>query len=248
VLHSAPDLQWNPSFLKMFKQRSYQKELLDEPDIQTGLLYQNLKELAIINTYLGGHAISLKGLKEVITDKAKTYKVIDIGCGGGDSLKAIAKWADSNRYNIDLKGVDLKQDCIDYAKSTCADFPGIDFYCDDFRNVFSIINDVAIVHASLFCHHFTEEDIVAFITFCNKNNAAFIINDLERNPVAYYAIKLLTSLFSKSPLVKNDAPVSVSRGFKKKEWYAMLQKAGIKKYTVRSCPAFRHLVIIYPNA
>jgi len=139
ALHLAPALRWNQSFLKMFKQRSYQKELLDEPDIEKGLLFQNLKELAIINKY---------------------------------------------------------------AKGTCKDFPGIDFYCDDFRNVFSEINDIAIVHASLFCHHFTEEEITGFIKFCNKNKTVFIINDLERNPVAYYAIKLITRLFSKSPLVK----------------------------------------------
>src|SRR5580658_5761290 len=123
----------------MFKQRSYQKELLDAPDIEKDLLFQNLKELDTINQYLGGHAISLKGLKKVMTDKSKTYKVIDIGCGGGDSLKAIAEWAGKNKYKIHLAGIDLKQDCIDYAKKTCSPFPGIEFYCDDFRNIFSKI-------------------------------------------------------------------------------------------------------------
>jgi 2-polyprenyl-3-methyl-5-hydroxy-6-metoxy-1,4-benzoquinol methylase len=231
----------------MFKQRSYQKELLDEPEIQKDLLFQNLKELDIINKYLGGHAISLQGLKKAMTDKSKTYKVIDIGCGGGDSLKAIARWAHDKQYKIHLAGVDLKQDCIDYAQRTCSAFPEISFYCDDFRNVFSKINDIDIVHASLFCHHFTEDEIIGFIGFCSKNKTVFVINDLERNPVAYYAIKFITHLFSKSPLVKNDAPLSVWRGFKKKEWHAILQNAGIKNYSVKNRFAFRHLIIIYPN-
>lgn len=231
----------------MFENRSYQKELLDEPDIQKDLLFQNLKELDIINKYLGGHAISLQGLKKVMTDKSKTYKIIDIGCGGGDSLKAIARWARDEQYKINLAGIDLKQDCIDYAQKTCSAFPEIGFYCDDFRNVFSTIRDIDIVHASLFCHHFTEDEIIGFIRFCNKNKTVFVINDLERNPVAYYAIKFITGLFSKSPLVKNDAPLSVWRGFKKKEWQTILQNAGIKNYSVKNCFAFRHLVIIYPN-
>jgi len=231
----------------MFKLRSYQKELLDEPEIQKDLLFQNLKELDIINKYLGGHAISLQGLKKVMTDKSKTYKVIDIGCGGGDSLKAIARWARDKQYKIQLAGIDLKEDCIEYARETCSTFPEIDFYCDDFRNVFSKINGIDIVHASLFCHHFTEDEIIGFIGFCRKNKTVFVINDLERNAVAYYAIKLITGLFSKSSLVKNDAPLSVRRGFKKKEWQAILQKAGIKNYSVSNRFAFRHLVIIYPN-
>jgi 2-polyprenyl-3-methyl-5-hydroxy-6-metoxy-1,4-benzoquinol methylase len=247
VLHLAPASLWNRSFLKMFKKRSYKKELLDEPGIRKDLLFQNLKELDIINKYLGGHAISISGLKKVMTDKSKTYTVIDIGCGGGDSLKAIAKWSANKQYKILLAGIDLKQDCIDFAQDTCSGFPGINFYCDDFRNLFSKIKDIDIVHASLFCHHFTENEISDFIKFCNKNKTVFIINDLERNPLAYYAIKFLTRFFSKSPLVKNDAPLSVWRGFKKTEWHAIIQKAGIKNYSIRNCPGFRHLVIVYPN-
>ena len=231
----------------MFKQRSYQKELLDEPGIPKDLLFQNLKELEIINKYLGGHAISINGLKTVITDKSKTYKVMDIGCGGGDSVKAIAKWSGNNDYKIQLAGVDLKPDCIDYAQNSCKEYAEIRFYCDDFRNVFSKDTGIDIVHAALFCHHFTEAEISDFVQLCNKNKAIFIINDLERNPIAYYAIKVLTRIFSKSPLVKNDAPLSVSRGFKKAEWQTILENAGMKNYLIRNCRAFRHLVIVYPN-
>jgi len=231
----------------MFKQRSYQKELLDEPDIRKDLLFQNLKELDTINKYLGGHDVSIKGLKKVITDKDKTYNVIDIGCGGGDSLKAIAKWARDKQYKIDLSGIDLKPDCIEYAQNACSKFPEITFYCDDFLNVFATIEDIDIVHASLFCHHFTEDELAGFIRFCDRHKAIFVINDLERNPIAYYAIKFITLLFSKSPLVKNDAPLSVWRGFKKKEWQGIIEKAGIKNYIIKNCLAFRHLVIVYPN-
>jgi len=230
----------------MFKQRSYQKELLDEVDIPKELLYQNLKELEFINKYLGGHSISLNGLKEIVNG-SKRYNIIDIGCGGGDSLKAIAKWSKKRNYQLHLTGIDLKQDCIIYAQNNCKNYDEISFRCDDFRTAFSEKEQIDIVHASLFCHHFTESEIVEFIKLCSDNKAIFLINDLERNPIAYYSIKLLTSLFSKSSLIKNDAPLSVSRGFKKKEWITLLQKAGIKKYTVKNRWAFRHLIIAYPN-
>lgn len=231
----------------MFKERSYTKELLDESDIPRDLLYQNLSELEFINKYLGGHSISLKGMDDIITSKSKTYHIIDIGCGGGDSLKAIAGWSKKNNIAIKLTGIDLKQDCIDYSTNNCKEYSDIQFQQDDFRNSFSEKNSVDIVHASLFCHHFIESDIVEFIKLCSNNGAIFIINDLERNPMAYYSIKLLTKLFSKSKLVKNDAPLSVLRGFKKTEWNSILKDAGIEKYTIKNCWAFRHLVIAYPN-
>lgn len=231
----------------MFKQRSNQKELLDEPNIEKDLLFQNLKELEIINKYLGGHAISIKGLKIIIADRSKTYNIIDIGCGGGDSIKAISKWSKNNNDILHLTGIDLKQDCIEYAQNNCKKYFKIRFKCDDFRNSFLSNKKIDVVHASLFCHHFSESEIVDFIKLCNKNKTIFLINDLERNPIAYYSIKFLTRIFSRSALVKNDAPLSVLRGFKKKEWKAIIQKAGIKNYLIKSCWAFRHLVIMYPN-
>ncbi len=231
----------------MFKQRSSEKELLDMPAIEKGLLYQNLKELEIINKYLGGHAISLKGFKKIIVDKIKTYSVIDIGCGGGDSLRAIAKWSRNKRYKVNLTGIDLNKDCINYAQNISKEYDEINFSCDDFRNIFSKKNNIDVVHASLFCHHFTEGEIADFIKICNKNKAIFVINDLERNSVAYYAIKILTYFLSRSPLVKNDAPLSVRRGFKVIEWQQILQNAGVNNYLIKKCWAFRHLVIVYPN-
>jgi nicotinamide phosphoribosyltransferase len=93
----------------------------------------------------------------------------------------------------------------------------------------------------------TNEEIVELIKFAQKNKSTLIINDLERNAFAHYSIKLLTKLFSKSYLVKNDAPLSVLRGFKKTEWKDIIQQSGAKNFSVKYKWAFRHQVIIYAN-
>jgi hypothetical protein len=87
---------------------------------------------------------------------------------------------------------------------------------------------------------------VELIRFSLQRKAVLIINDLERNALAYYLIKLLTRLFSKSYLVKNDAPLSVSRGFRKNEWLELIRRAGAVKYSVKNKWAFRHEVVVYP--
>ncbi|MEO6547187.1 MAG: hypothetical protein ABIN94_04285, partial [Ferruginibacter sp.] len=71
----------------------------------------------------------------------------------------------------------------------------------------------------------------------------FFINDLHRNPLAYYSIKIITGIFSKSYLVKNDAAVSVKRGFIKKEWQMLINKAGVGNCSIQWRWAFRHLII-----
>jgi hypothetical protein len=63
--------------------------------------------------------------------------------------------------------------------------------------------------------------------------------------LSYHYIRLLTSLFSKSYLVRHDAPLSVLRGFKKTELETLLEEAGISKYTIQWKWAFRWLVIVH---
>ena len=72
----------------------------------------------------------------------------------------------------------------------------------------------------------------------------FFINDLQRHPFAYHSIKMLTKLFSRSYLVKNDGPVSVLRGFRRREWVQLLHEAGITNYSIRWRWAFRYLIVV----
>jgi hypothetical protein len=88
---------------------------------------------------------------------------------------------------------------------------------------------------------------VDLIQFAQKNNSTLVINDLERNRFAYYSIKFLTKIFSKSYLVKNDAPLSVLRGFKKNEWTQLIKLSGVKNYSIKYKWAFRHEIIVYAN-
>lgn len=229
----------------MFKYRSDKKELLDGDNIPEQDLFQNLKELDTINHLLGGYNITFSALKQILK-KEKTYTLVDIGCGGGDTLKRINTWKNKEKLQVNLIGVDIKTVCIHYARQQNKN-SSIQFICDDYRNSFNHVPAIDIIHACLFCHHLSEEELVALIQFTLKHNSILVVNDLERNPIAYYAIKLLTKIFSKSYLVKNDAPLSVARGFKKKEWINILHKAGAKNYMVNNKWAFRHQVIVYGN-
>ena len=45
------------------RHRSYEKELMDGDNIPFSAMQQTLKELNAVNTWLGGHAITLKAVK-----------------------------------------------------------------------------------------------------------------------------------------------------------------------------------------
>ncbi|TAG51695.1 MAG: methyltransferase domain-containing protein [Cytophagales bacterium] len=222
--------------------RSNKLELLDANNIPTADLFQNLKELNIINTYLGGHKITINALSKLSLEKNKSYTLVDVACGGGDSLKAMAIWARKNKIKIRFTGIDLKNDCILYAKNHCKDFPEISFITSDFRDVSQKFD---ITTCALFCHHLKDVEVIHYLKWCvSHSNKHFIINDLHRNWIAKTSISVLTYFFSKSYLVKNDAPLSVARGFIKNEWEYFLKHANISNYSLSWKWAFRYVIIV----
>jgi 2-polyprenyl-3-methyl-5-hydroxy-6-metoxy-1,4-benzoquinol methylase len=227
-----------------FARRSYESELLDAPGIPKELLYQNLHELDVVNRTLGGHAITLAGIKKLVTDKNKVYRIVDIGCGGGDALKQIAQWTKKNGFKTALIGVDMNTDAIAYMQECCKDHPEISGVVCDYRDYLEQNNNIDIIHCSLFCHHLKDEELEELLVYMQKHaKVGFVINDLHRHWFAYYSIKFLTRLLNGSTLVKNDAPLSVLRGFKKKEWNSILKKAEVKMYSIKWRWAFRHLIL-----
>ncbi len=226
-----------------FTLRSYQKELLDADDIPFPEIKRNMQELDAINTWLGGHAITRKGFNELVGNN-NHLKVCEIGCGGGDNLAMLLRWARKNNLNINCIGVDIKKECIDYAAARWKDEP-IEWVISDYRTT-EFKEKPDIIFSSLFCHHFTQEEMVEQLKWMKENSRlGFFINDLHRHPLAYYSIKFLTQLFSKSKLVKNDAPLSVARGFKKEDWHWLIDQTDLKSISVKWKWAFRYLIVCH---
>lgn len=232
--------------MNRFSQRSTQKELMDDLECSGEVLEQTLRELKTINRWLGGNEVTTDGLDQLVRDFPQpSYSICDVGCGGGDMLRIMQNWAKSRKISVKLTGVDANPNIIELAKTRLNDLNGIEW---EVQNVFSQQfqqSKTDILTCTLFTHHFTDEELVSlFRAFRQKINLGIIINDLHRNPIAYYSIRLLTSLFSKSPMVKNDGPISVLRAFSRNDWERILAKAEIKTYRISWHWAFRWQLIV----
>lgn len=234
--------------MSRFAVRSYQKEIMDNLDAEGYDLDQALRELRIINKRLGGNSVTTNGIQQLMQHDQKTYTVMDVGCGGGDMLEVIDKWAVKNGKSINLVGVDANPNIIQQAKKKFAANPRINFVTQNIFDPAFLEHPVDIITCTLFTHHFTDEELQKiFINFSAKARLGIVINDLHRHPVAYYSIVALTKYFSKSSMVKNDGPLSVLRGFSRKDWNRILRSAKIKNYRIRWRWAFRWQIICLPS-
>lgn len=221
-----------------FSARSSEKEILDDPSVPFEEIRQNMQELNTINTLLGGHAITIKGFKKLLGAR-KEITICEIGCGGGDNLFVIKEWCKKTGIQAKLTGIDMNAHAIEFARRQYGHL-GIEFVCSDYRDG-NVYPD--ILFSSLFCHHFSNDELILMLRWMQQHcKAGFFINDLHRHPLAWCSIRVLTKAFSRSYLVKNDAPLSVLRGFKKREWQQLLKKAGMVA-DVSWKWAFRHLIV-----
>jgi 2-polyprenyl-3-methyl-5-hydroxy-6-metoxy-1,4-benzoquinol methylase len=228
------------------KFRSDQKEFLDGDNIKTEDLFRNLEELHVINRQLGGYNASRKGFENIL-NSTNVANVMDVGFGGGDFIRQLSLFGKKRNLDPFFYGVDLKKECVAYAEKNLTDISQKQLICDDYRNLpAELLKKIDVIHFSLFLHHLTNEEIIELFRFARANNCTVVANDLHRHWLAYYSIKFLTVLFSRSYLVKNDAPISVSRGFKKKELLTLLEKSGYKNYSVTWSWAFRYIIIARP--
>ncbi|MCZ6899586.1 MAG: methyltransferase domain-containing protein, partial [Bacteroidetes bacterium] len=148
----------------MFKHRSQEKETMDDLNCSGEVVDQTLRELELINKWLGGNRVTLNGLDRVINNTdSKNLRIADLGCGSGSTLKMISNWASKKNKQVDLTGIDANPNIVEYARRNCKPYPQIKFQAlDVFSSEFKPqIYDIVI--STLFTHHFSNEQLVRLL-------------------------------------------------------------------------------------
>ena len=229
------------------KTRAPGPELMDDLTLASDDLRRNLDELETINTWLGGYQPVLNALQRLKGRFAtgRALRLADLGSGGGDTLRHIAEWARKHDVKVELTGIDANRFMLDYAAAKSAAYPEISYRQFDIFSPEFQQEPFDILTCSLFCHHFTDEELVTLLwQWRQQAGLAVIINDLHRHWLAYHSIKWLTRLLGGSYLVRHDAPLSVARAFRRADWVALLARAGSTRYELRWRWAFRWQLVI----
>jgi|SRR5690349_811211 len=231
-----------------FSQRAIGLEVMDDLDVAGRDLTQALRELDSINYLLGGNYVSLNGVAQLLDacPSIGNVYIADVGCGSGDLLKRIRRLVERKRIVARLTGFDANANVIRFARdhtpATCRiEYETLNIFSRDFQQ-----RGFDVVTGTLFFHHFTNNELVTFFNrLKGQVKVGIVINDIHRHWFAYYSIKWLTRFFSRSPMVKHDAPLSVLRAFRKNELVDILRQAGFTRFRIRWCWAFRWQVLVW---
>jgi len=193
---------------------------LSRPEHEFAAAYRELK---IINRTLGG----VRAIERFLppAKKGVNLLMLDVAAGACDVSEALLEKLPCRIVTLDLNARGLK--LADKSWPVVADALALPFREDTFD----------VVVASLFFHHLSNDNCVQVLSqMWRIAKQRILINDLHRHAVAYFSIRALTALFSKSRMVRHDGPVSVLRAFRSRELLDIARRAGVPARVHRSFP------------
>jgi SAM-dependent methyltransferase len=225
--------------------RSDRPELMDDPANDGSELLFALRELRVINWLLQAARPTVEGVGRLWHSAGRPahLSVLDVGAGSGDGCRALLRWAEEQRVEIDITLLDLHPD-------TCAEaerlFRGERRVRVRQGDLFELEpGSVDVITAALVMHHFPEQVLGrALQSLARSARLGVVVNDLERSRLAWIGIRFGTLLLSRNRMIRHDAPLSVARGFRVGELQQLQRLSGLERLVFHRRLLWRWLVVI----
>lgn len=233
------------------KERLLLAEQLDDFDLQGEVLHQTLKSLAWINKWLGNHQSISKAVRKVFKGKNKDreFHIVDLGCGGGDVLRMLAKKLSKRGYACKFTGIDGNPHTLAYAKALSNQFPQIDYLQADILSPEFSIPSCDLLISSHFLYHFEAQSMVRFLKQnLRKVGIAFFNSGLERNKIALLLFQTFSWMMPVNQLARTDGRLAIKRAFTFSELQEVLSQIPDIHFQLNRVPMFRLETSIFPSS
>lgn len=210
--------------------RSRQEEQMDAPDLDPAIYERVLHDLARVNRWTFTAWPSIAFLSRAI-GAAKHFRLLDVGFGDGDVLRAIARWARRRGIEAELVGVDLNEKSLQVARHATPPDLSIDFRAGDYLDQPETFD---FIISSQVTHHMTDAQLMTFLRHMeSRARMGWLICDLHRHGFAHWGFPILARLMRVHRIVREDGQLSIARSFRRAEWIDLLAEAGIPANQVR---------------
>ncbi len=205
-------------------------ERMDAPDLAPKEHCQALNGLARLNAVSRPLAGLTAVVRRAFAKLRRPVRVLDVACGGGDTVGRIIRWARRSGVPVECHGCDVSKIALTHAALTVevTHWHTCDVLADPLPAGFDVLT------CSLFLHHVSDGDAATLLgKMRDAAGSAVVVNDLTRGPLTLGLVTLGSRVLSRSPVVHFDAPASVRAAFTPAELRALAKGAGLDGATVR---------------
>ena len=198
-----------------------------------------VRDLGSVNRWTFAYRPTLRFLEQAVAGRSgstRPLRVVDVGSGGGDTLRRMAGWAARRRIEVRLMGIDLNPHATAAAREFSAGDPRFAAIKWRTGDVFTdpAAQDCDLVLSALVTHHMRDAEIVQFLRWMERTaQTGWFVNDLLRSARSYRFFSPFSRVMRWHPFVQHDGPVSIRRAFREEDWWRLVAVAGIPLDAVR---------------
>lgn len=210
--------------------RSRKDEQMDAVELDPGTYARVLDDLARVNRWTLTAQPTLRFLSRA-TAPGERFRLLDVGFGDGDMLRAIARWARRHGRTAELVGVDLNPKSLEVAQRATPHDMDISYRIGDYRDSDEPFD---LVISSQVTHHMTDFQLRDFLLFMEANaRRGWLVSDLHRHIFSYFGFPLLARIMRVHRIVREDGQLSIARSFRPAEWRSILAESGVPADRIR---------------
>ncbi|HVI30126.1 methyltransferase domain-containing protein [Hansschlegelia sp.] len=217
--------------------RSDARELMDEDSSDFETFRGCLVDLARINRLSLGYRPTVAFLDRLRRERrlpqGRPLRILDVGCGYGDTLRAVDAWARRVGAPVALLGIDRNPWAERAARAATEPAAPIAFRTVDLFD-FRPDGPIDVVLSALFAHHLDDRELTRFLRWQEKvAGVGWHLNDLRRSRLAFHGFRAASAALRMHRFVRHDGPVSFARAFVKDDWRRALGAAGVPEGAAR---------------
>lgn len=222
-------------------------ELMDEPAADRAELLRALRDLRVVNRWLGGTRVMLRHLRGMISRlPQESYRILDVATGSADIPLALAGWTRQRGLDVQILATDAHPQTVAMARELTSIEPSVAVEEADALALPYMDNEFDFALCSMALHHFDGEDAVQVLRELDRVAAhGVVVSDLLRSRFGLWGARLLAAtLWRRSEFTRHDGPLSVRRAFTVAELRELAGAAGLRGARVRSHHLFRVSLVV----
>ncbi|MGD9607118.1 MAG: class I SAM-dependent methyltransferase [Leucobacter sp.] len=215
-------------------------ELMDDPGCDPEQLRRTLRRFALVNRAVSHWgSVYRSHLRPLLGRLGRPARLLDIGCGGGDVVRRLARLAHRDGFEIEALGIDPDPRAIAVARSAKT-MPGISFFQAYSRTLVDEGARFDIVISNHLLHHLDESRFEELIADSEALTIDLCVHsDIARGRLAYCAFAVGAAPIAPGSFLLVDGLRSIRRSYTPAELRARLPRA----WTVERPGAFRLLAV-----
>lgn len=211
-------------------------ELMDDPACDLKALRRTYRRFAWVNAVVASWRGTYRDLIRPLLSATEPRTLLDVGCGGGDVSRALARWAARDGLLLDVTGVDPDARAHDFATSVPS--PGVRFVAARVEDLTERYDFVISNHV---LHHL--DDLRGFLEATSARARAMTIHsDIERTRYGYGLFAGGTALawpLLRRSFIRADGLTSIRRSYRAAE---LRSAVGREWRVIRRVPS-RYLLV-----